>query len=86
MLDYRGLEPMFPKATVLPHLFFVARRIDTGDDGRISKKEFCSEKMKPTIEKWTGPINDMEAEFDKIDADGGGQVLFKVIMKADTIL
>ena len=60
----------------LPITYF---SIDTGDDGRISKKEFCSESMKPRIEKWTGPIKDMEAEFDKIDTNGGGQILFKVI-------
>lgn len=49
-------------------------RIDTGDDDRVSKEEFCDDKMKPTIEKWVGPIEDMGAEFDSIDTNGGGQV------------
>lgn len=51
-------------------------RIDTGDDNRVSKEEFCSESIKPTIEKWVGEIEDMEAEFDSIDKNGGGQILF----------
>lgn len=51
-------------------------RIDTGDDNRVSKEEFTSEAIKNAIEKWVGPIEDMEAEFDSIDTNGGGQVLF----------
>merc|ERR1712062_419977 len=43
-------------------------RIDTGDDNRVSKEEFCADNIKSTIEKWTGgELEDMEAEFDKID-------------------
>ena len=26
--------------------------------------------------QWVGPVEDMEAEFDKIDKNGGGQILF----------
>ncbi len=26
--------------------------------------------------QWVGPIEDFEAEFDSIDANGGGQILF----------
>ena len=26
--------------------------------------------------QWVGPIDDMEAEFAKIDTNGGGQILF----------
>ena len=26
--------------------------------------------------QWVGPIEDLEAEFDSIDTNGGGQVLF----------
>ena len=26
--------------------------------------------------QWVGPIEDYEAEFDSIDANGGGQILF----------
>lgn len=51
-------------------------RVDTGDDGRISKEEFTNPKVKDAIEKWVGPIEDYEAEFDSIDANGGGQILF----------
>ncbi len=28
------------------------------------------------MERWTGPVEDMEAEFAKIDVNGGGQILF----------
>ena len=49
-------------------------RIDTGDDNRVSKEEFCSDKIKESITKWVGEIEDFEAEFEKIDANGGGQV------------
>ena len=34
---------------------------------RVSKEEFCSDKIKESIETWVGKIEDMEAEFDKID-------------------
>ena len=30
----------------------------------------------PCITKWVGPIEDPQAEFNKIDKNGGGQVLF----------
>ena len=26
--------------------------------------------------QWVGPVEDMEAEFDNIDKNGGGQILF----------
>merc|ERR1712215_317955 len=51
-------------------------RIDTGNDNRISKEEFMCKRIKQSIETWIGPIDDMEAEFAKIDANGGGQILF----------
>jgi len=51
-------------------------RLDTGEDRRVDKEEFTSEKMKETLEKWVGPIEDLEAEFAKIDTNGGGQILF----------
>jgi len=50
-------------------------RLDTGEDQRVDKEEFTSDKMKETIEKWVGPIEDMEAEFATIDKNGGGQIL-----------
>ena len=42
----------------------------------MSKEEFCSDKVKETITVWVGEIEDMEAEFDAIDKNGGGQILF----------
>merc|ERR1739844_843979 len=51
-------------------------RVDTGDDDRISKEEFTSDTLKGAMEKWVGPVEDMEGEFDSIDTNGGGQILF----------
>ena len=59
-----------------------ASRIDTGDDNRVSKEEFCAENVKASVEKWTGEtLEDMEAEFDSIDENGGGQILFGEFVK-----
>merc|ERR1712183_717733 len=52
------------------------KRIDTGDDNRVSKEEFTSDKIKASVEKWVGPIEDLEAKFDSIDTNSGGQILF----------
>ena len=49
-------------------------RIDTGDDNRVDLKEFIAAKA--SIEKWVGKIADPVAEFNKIDKNGGGQILF----------
>merc|ERR1712168_1363974 len=38
-------------------------RLDTGEDRRVDKEEFTSDNMKATLEKWVGPIEDLEAEF-----------------------
>ena len=36
-------------------------------------------RRRPIIEKWTGEeYEDMEAEFDNIDTNEGGMILFKV--------
>ena len=60
----------------------VASRIDTGDDNRVSKEEFCAENVKASVEKWTGEtLEDMESEFDSIDENGGGQILFGEFVK-----
>ena len=57
------------------HIIFpIFFRIDTGDDNRVSKEEFTSDKIKASLEKWVGPIEDLEAEFDSIDTNSGGQV------------
>jgi len=49
-------------------------RVDTGDDDKINKEEFCS--VKETLEKWVGEIEDVEVEFDAIDTNEGGEILF----------
>ncbi len=55
--------------------YYVAfARIDTDDDHRISREEFVAGKS--NLERWIGPIMDVNALFDKVDADGGGMILF----------
>ena len=57
-------------------------RIDTGDDNRVSKEEFCSDAAKEAVAKWVkDPIEDFEAEFDTVDENKGGQILFKEFVK-----
>ena len=52
--------------------------LDTGDDNKVSKEEFCSESAKASVAKWVKEVpEDWEAEFDKIDTNKGGQILFK---------
>lgn len=36
-------------------------RIDTSDDNKVSKEEFCSDKVKEAVDKWIEPVDDMEA-------------------------
>ena len=50
------------------------RRIDSGGDGRIDLQEFLAAKL--MIEKWVGKLDDPVAEFNLIDGNGGGQILF----------
>ena len=57
-------------------ILILIHRIDTGDDNRISKEEFTNPSVKSVVELWVGPISDMAAEFDTIDKNGGGQILF----------
>ena len=33
----------------------------------MSKEEFTSDSIKESIEKWVGPIEDWDAEFDKVE-------------------
>jgi len=52
--------------------------IDAEGDSRISKEEFCNDNIKELVQKWTGEeIEDMEAEFDAIDENEGGMILFQ---------
>eukprot|EP00088_Acartia_fossae_P000032 TRINITY_DN10009_c0_g1_i1.p1 TRINITY_DN10009_c0_g1~~TRINITY_DN10009_c0_g1_i1.p1 ORF type:complete len:243 (-),score=68.67 TRINITY_DN10009_c0_g1_i1:75-773(-) len=48
--------------------------IDEGDDRKINKEEFANSK--DAIERWVGVIEDMDAEFDSIDVNEGGEILF----------
>eukprot|EP00760_Papus_ankaliazontas_P015515 PhM_4_TR16559/c0_g1_i1/m.101241 len=49
-------------------------RIDTGDDRRINLDEFKA--AVPNLAMWGVKVDDAEAEFKKIDKNGGGQILF----------
>ena len=47
---------------------------------QVSNITFClrTNLFRPVIEKWTGEeIEDMEAEFDGIDSNEGGMILFQ---------
>jgi Ca2+-binding EF-hand superfamily protein len=49
-------------------------RIDSSQDFKISINEF--KKAIPTLEKWGIKINDPESEFNKIDINNGGVIMF----------
>ena len=49
-------------------------RIDTSDDNRIDLKEFTAALL--SLVRWVGHVADPVAEFNKIDKNGGGQILF----------
>ena len=49
-------------------------RIDSSNDFKISINEF--KKAIPTLEKWGIKINDPESEFNKIDTNNGGIIMF----------
>ena len=50
-------------------------------------EEFCSDKTKAAVEKWVGPIEDMEAEFKSIDTNDGGYVrFFLLILNLNTVV
>ena len=51
------------------------KRVDTDGDRRISYDEFLT--AVPIMEVWCGAIGDSQAEFDKIDSNDGGLVLFE---------
>ena len=55
-------------------LYQAFARVDAGGDNRIDRDEFT--RARPLVERWVGPFDDYDAEFDKIDANGGGQILF----------
>ena len=49
-------------------------RIDSSNDFKISINEF--KKAIPTLEKWGIKIDDPESEFNKIDTNNGGVIMF----------
>lgn len=49
-------------------------RVDTSDDFKIDINEF--KKALPTLEKWGIKIKDAQAEFNKIDKNKGGVIMF----------
>ena len=59
------------------HNFQAFNWIDTDGDHRITKEEFCDEEKRERIETWVGEVEDYEAEFDSIDTNEGGMILFK---------
>merc|ERR1711963_24980 len=76
LLEFREFRLFLQTLRQFFEYYQAFERIDTGDDNRVSKEEFCSDKIKESITKWVGEIEDFEAEFEKIDANGGGQILF----------
>merc|ERR1712107_233110 len=69
LLEFREFRLFLQTLRQFFEYYQAFERIDTGDDNRVSKEEFCSDKIKESITKWVG-------EIEKIDANGGGQILF----------
>merc|ERR1711962_1749986 len=70
--DVIGVDDLFDSRPAINRSFHHCRKLSK----RISKEEFTSDSMRKTIQEWVGPIEDMEAEFDRVDSSGGGQILF----------
>merc|ERR1711962_1133340 len=76
-LEFREFRLFFQTLRQYFEYFQAFSRIDTGDDSRVSKEEFCSDASKAAMAKWMKEVpEDLEAEFDKIDENSGGQILF----------
>jgi len=81
-LEFREFRLFFQTLRQYFEYFQAFSRIDTGDDSRVSKEEFCSDASKAAMAKWMKEVpEDLEAEFDKIDENSGGQILFKEFIK-----
>lgn len=76
LLEFREFRLFLQTLRQFFEYYQAFERIDTGDDNRVSKEEFTSDKIKEALEKWVGPIEDLEAEFEVIDTNSGGQILF----------
>ncbi|KAL3682566.1 hypothetical protein R1sor_000588 [Riccia sorocarpa] len=55
-------------------LYEMFNKVDTSDDRRVSLDEFKA--AVPLLERWGLKIEDAEAEFEKVDANTGGSILF----------
>ena len=55
-------------------LFAIFKRIDTGVDQKINYSEF--KRAIPALRKWGVIVRHPEAQFKKIDVNGGGEILF----------
>jgi Ca2+-binding EF-hand superfamily protein len=50
------------------------KKMDTSGDNKLSKKEFI--EAIPNLKKWGVLVTDVNAEFDNIDTNKGGEILF----------
>ena len=58
---------------------FVTKTSSKDDNNQYNVDNLYLTRRRPIIEKWTGEeYEDMEAEFDNIDTNEGGMILFKV--------
>ena len=79
LLEFRELRLFLQTLRATFEFYQGFNKIDAEGDSRISKEEFCSEDIIGLLEKWTGgEIEDIDAEFDAIDTNQGGMILFKV--------
>ena len=80
LLEFRELRLFLQTLRATFEFYQGFNKIDAEGDSRISKEEFCSEEIVELLGKWTGgEIEDIDAEFDAIDTNQGGMILFKVI-------
>jgi len=81
-LEFREFRLFFQTLRQYFEYFQAFSRLDTGDDSRVSKEEFCSDASKAAVAKWVKEVpEDFEAEFDSIDENKGGQILFSEFIK-----
>ena len=79
LLEFRELRLFLQTLRATFEFYQGFNKIDVEGDSRISKEEFCSEEIVELLGKWTGgEIEDIDAEFDAIDTNQGGMILFKV--------
>ena len=79
LLEFRELRLFLQTLRATFEFYQGFNKIDAEGDSRISKEEFCSEEIIELLGKWTGgEIEDIDAEFDAIDTNQGGMILFKV--------